>query len=276
MAKRFELGRERPSLVAEPMLAQLHNIGEGAQLHRGIVRPFSRSLGKLRETLVLIRTLVDRTEQVRRRPYSVVLFDEIEKAHPDVFNTLLQILEDGHMTDSTGRKVDFRNTVIVMTTNVGARRIGKNVSLGFQKDSDEDMYKAMKDRVMEEAKKVFNPEFLNRIDEILVFHRLTQEQLTEIVVLNVAEVVTRLKEQEITLILSDEAKDFLVRKGSDDEYGARPLRRAVQQYIEDPLSELLLQGAFEPGTRIEVRPSASSDDNLSFEPVGALAEGVTT
>ena len=210
------------------------------------------------------------TEQVRRRPYSVVLFDEIEKAHPDVFNTLLQILEDGHMTDATGRKVDFRNTVIVMTTNVGARRIGKNVSLGFQKTSEEDLYKAMRDRVMEEAKKIFNPEFLNRIDEILVFHRLTADQLCNIVDIHVAEVVERLRDKGINLLLTDEAKKFIITKGTDEEYGARPLRRAVQQFVEDPLSELILQGAFEAGTRVEVRPS-EMDDQLAFEPVGAVA-----
>ena len=216
------------------------------------------------------------TEQVRRRPYSVVLFDEIEKAHPDVFNTLLQILEEGHMTDSTGRKVDFRNTVIVMTSNVGARRIGKNVTLGFQKGSEEDMYKAMKDRVMEEAKKIFNPEFLNRIDEVLVFHRLTHEQLRDIVDIQVVEVIERVREKDLDLVLTDEAKDFLIEKGSDEEYGARPLRRAVQQFIEDPMSELLLQGAFEPGTHIVVKPSAKLD-KLFFEPESQpVAEGVTT
>ncbi len=215
------------------------------------------------------------TEQVRRRPYSVVLFDEIEKAHPDVFNTLLQILEEGHMTDSTGRKVDFRNTVIVMTSNVGARRIGKNVSLGFQKNDEEDLYNRMKDRVVEEAKKVFNPEFLNRIDEMIVFHRLTRDELCLIVDIEVGEVVKRLKEKEIDFTLSDAAKKFIVEKGTDEEYGARPLRRAVQQFIEDPLSELLLQGAFEPGTTIEAKASEGAD-RLSFEPSIPVAEGVTT
>jgi ATP-dependent Clp protease ATP-binding subunit ClpC len=215
------------------------------------------------------------TEQVRRRPYSVILFDEIEKAHPDVFNSLLQILEEGHMTDASGRKVDFRNTIIVMTTNVGARRIGKNVSLGFQKDNEGNKYNAMKDRVMEEAKKVFNPEFLNRIDEMIVFHRLTRDELLEIVDIEVKEVLKRLQEKEIDFILSDSAKEFIVDKGTDEEYGARPLRRAVQQFIEDPLSELLLQGAFEPGITIEAN-AAEDADCLSFEPSVPVAEGVTT
>ena len=215
------------------------------------------------------------TEQVRRRPYSVILFDEIEKAHPDIFNSLLQILEEGQMTDSTGRKVDFRNTVIVMTSNVGARRISKNLNLGFQKNSDEDQYESMQRRVKDEAKKVFNPEFLNRIDEIVVFHRLTHEQLRDIVDANLQEVIERLLEKEITIELTDDAKDFIVTKGTDDEYGARPLRRAVQQFVEDPLSEQLLMGAFEPGTHIVVRRSEILD-GLQFDKEAPIAESVST
>ncbi len=214
------------------------------------------------------------TEQVRRRPYSVVLFDEIEKAHPDVFNALLQVLEEGQMTDSTGRRVDFRNTVIVMTTNVGARRIGKNSTLGFHRDDQEEQYQRMKDRVLEEAKKVFNPEFMNRVDDVQVFHRLTEEQLLEIVDIQVKEVIDRVKEKEIRLELSQEAKGFLVRLGSSDEYGARPLRRAVQQYIEDPLAELLLKGNLEPGTDVCVRPS-ETEEKLVFEAPATIAEGVS-
>ncbi len=215
------------------------------------------------------------TEQVRRRPYSVVLFDEIEKAHPDVFNILLQVLEDGHMTDATGRKVDFRNTVIVMTSNIGARRIRRSMSMGFQKSTDADEHREMKSRVMEEVKKVFNPEFLNRIDDVVVFHHLTHEDLKAIVDIQVEEVIERVQEKGFQIALSDEAKEFLVRLGSDEQYGARPLRRAVQQYIEDPLSELLLKREFEPGVLIEVRPS-NEEEKLVFEPVGAVAEGVTT
>ena len=224
------------------------------------------------------------TEQVRRRPYSVVLFDEIEKAHPDIFNSLLQILEEGQMTDSTGRKVNFRNTVIVMTSNVGARRIRKNINLGFKQSTDTDQYDAMVERVTDEAKKVFNPEFLNRIDDTVVFHQLNTSDMRVIVDLNLKEVYERLKEQEITLSLSDEAKDYIVKEGTDDEYGARPLRRAVQTYIEDPLSEQLLMGSFPPGSHISAHCSDPAG-NLIFdthlpeeteEPIEAEAESAHT
>ncbi|MFP4500823.1 MAG: ATP-dependent Clp protease ATP-binding subunit [Candidatus Hydrogenedentota bacterium] len=214
------------------------------------------------------------TEQVRRRPYSVVLFDEIEKAHPDVFNTLLQVLEEGFMTDATGRKVDFRNAVVIMTSNVGARRIRRHTTVGFQRDSESEQYDRMRERVMEETRKVFNPEFLNRVDEILVFHHLTHEQLKAVVDIHVAEVIDRLAEKYLLLKLTDEAKEFLVRVGSNAEYGARPLRRAVQQYIEDPLAELLLKGELPADANIEVRPS-ETEEKLLFEPAGQAAEGVT-
>ena len=215
------------------------------------------------------------TEQVRRRPYSVVLFDEIEKAHSDVFNALLQVLEEGHMTDSSGRKVDFRNTVIMMTSNVGARRIGKGVSLGFNRTDEASVHAQMKERVMDEAKKVFNPEFLNRIDEVLVFHRLTATELLEIVDIQVEEVVNRVAEKGLVIELTPEGKDLLVKLGSNDEYGARPLRRAVQQYIEDPLAELLLKGDLGPGAHIVLRPS-DLEDRLVFEPAALAAEGIPT
>lgn len=216
------------------------------------------------------------TEQVRRRPYSVVLFDEIEKAHPDIFNALLQVLEEGQMTDASGRKVDFRNTVIIMTSNVGARRIGKGGgTLGFQVDDEETMYARMKERVVDEAKKVFNPEFMNRLDDTLVFHRLTDEQLIDIVDIQVKDMVDRVAEKDVHLHLDRAAKEFLVRLGSNEEYGARPLRRAVQQYIEDPLAELLLRGNLEPGTKIEVWPS-DTEEKLVFEPTALAAEGVTS
>lgn len=215
------------------------------------------------------------TEQVRRRPYSVVLFDEIEKAHPDVFNSLLQILEEGQMTDSTGRKVNFRNTVIVMTSNVGARRINKNINLGFHKASGDDQYESMVERVTDEAKKVFNPEFLNRVDETVVFHQLGPIEMREIVDLNIKEVYIRLAEKEITLTVSDEAKDYIVKNGIDEEYGARPLRRAIQQYVEDPLSEQLLMGAFEPGSRIHLSCSESTGE-LVFDTELPVAESATT
>ncbi|MCF6286182.1 MAG: AAA family ATPase, partial [Candidatus Hydrogenedentes bacterium] len=216
------------------------------------------------------------TEQVRRRPYSVVLFDEIEKAHPDIFNALLQVLEEGQMTDSGGRKVDFRNTVIIMTSNVGARRISKGGgALGFQRDDEDSMYARMKERVVDEAKKVFNPEFMNRLDDTLVFHRLTDEQLIDIVDIQVKHMVDRVAEKDVHLRLNREAKEFLVRLGSNEEYGARPLRRAVQQYIEDPLAELLLRGNLEPGTKIEVWPS-DTEEKLVFESTTLAAEGVST
>ena len=214
------------------------------------------------------------TEQVRRRPYSVVLFDEIEKAHPDVFNILLQVLEDGHMTDSTGRKVDFRNSVIIMTSNVGARRIGRSTTVGFHRESDNQQYKEMKERVMEEARKTFNPEFINRVDEVVVYHRLTQGQLIDIVDIQAAEVIKRAAEKGLHLELRDEAKEFIVRVGTDEQYGARPLRRAVQQFIEDPLAEFLLKGDFAPGATVQVSP-AEGGENLVFEPLVPEAEGVT-
>ncbi len=215
------------------------------------------------------------TEQVRRRPYSVVLFDEIEKAHPDVFNSLLQVLEEGRMTDATGRHVDFRNTVILMTSNVGARRIGKSTTVGFQRDDPEGEYTRMKTRVVEEAKKIFNPEFMNRIDEIMVFGRLGHAHLMQIVDIEVLEVVDRVAEKDLLLNVGTEAREFLVRVGSSDEYGARPLRRAVQQFIEDPLAELLLRGGLEPGTKIIVRP-AEVEERLLLEPIVPAAEGVAT
>ncbi|MFP4171487.1 MAG: ATP-dependent Clp protease ATP-binding subunit [Candidatus Hydrogenedentota bacterium] len=215
------------------------------------------------------------TEQVRRRPYSVVLFDEIEKAHPDVFNVLLQVLEDGHMTDATGRKVDFSNTVLVMTSNVGARRIGRHTTVGFQRHDAASEYREMRDRVMDEVKKVFNPEFLNRVDELVVFHRLTEDQLLDIVDIHVAEVLQRGHEMGIVFNLTPEAKQFLVKKGSDEQYGARPLRRAVQLYVEDPLSELMLRGEFQPGAELEIQVH-EEEDRLEFKPRAPAAEGVTT
>ena len=216
------------------------------------------------------------TEQVRRRPYSVVLFDEIEKAHPDVFNALLQVLEEGFMVDATGRKVDFRNAVIVMTSNAGARRISRNTTVGFQRASVDDDYERMKDRVMEDTKEIFNPEFLNRLDEILVFRHLTHGQLMDIVDIQVEEVIQRLAARDLHLELTQDTKEFLVRLGSDDEYGARPLRRAVQQYIEDPLAEFVLKGMFQPGAHIVVRPSEEEEKKLAFEPGIPVAEGANT
>ena len=179
------------------------------------------------------------TERVRRKPYSVVLFDEIEKAHPEVFNILLQILEDGQLTDAFGRRINFKNTVLIMTSNIGTREISKGVTLGFQREPGLD-YEKMKERLLEEVKRTFNPEFLNRVDEIVVFHSLGREEMKKIVEILVEEVKDRLKEKSIELSLTDEAKDLLIEDGFDPNYGARPLRRAIQRLLEDPLSEEVL------------------------------------
>jgi ATP-dependent Clp protease ATP-binding subunit ClpC len=192
------------------------------------------------------------TEKVRRKPYSVVLLDEIEKAHPDVFNILLQVLEDGRLTDSKGRTVDFRNTVLIMTSNVGATALKFDKHVGFNvQDSNQD-YKAMKGKVMEELKRAFRPEFLNRIDEIIVFHALETTHLKEIVILMANELIKRLKEQDIVLELTDAAIAKIVKVGTDLEYGARPLRRALQKHIEDRLSEELLKGKVLSGHKVIV------------------------
>jgi ATP-dependent Clp protease ATP-binding subunit ClpC len=192
------------------------------------------------------------TEQVRRKPYSVVLFDEIEKAHPDVMNMLLQILEEGKLTDNVGRVVDFRNTIILLTSNVGAETIRKNTTIGFTTGTDEQNYEKMRDKIMDEAKKAFRPEFLNRLDDIIVFNSLTKPDLIEILDLEIEKVMGRLKAKKIQLDLDAKAKDFLVDKGYDPTYGARPMRRAVERYLEDPLAEEILRGKFHEGTPINV------------------------
>jgi ATP-dependent Clp protease ATP-binding subunit ClpC len=190
------------------------------------------------------------TEKVRRKPYSVILLDEIEKAHPDVFNILLQVLEDGRLTDSKGRTVDFRNTVLIMTSNVGAEALKRNKFVGFNIQDTVQDYKDMKGQVMEELKKAFRPEFLNRIDEIIVFHALERKQLEEIVSLLSDQLVKRLKEQHISLELTDLAKAKISQEGYDPEYGARPLRRAIQRHVEDRLSEELLKGTILTGQHV--------------------------
>ncbi|AYB40349.1 ATP-dependent Clp protease ATP-binding subunit [Brevibacillus laterosporus] len=192
------------------------------------------------------------TEKVRRKPYSVILLDEIEKAHPDVFNILLQVLDDGRLTDSKGRTVDFRNTVVIMTSNVGASMIRKNSSLGFTANDSEKKYQDMKDKVMDELKRSFRPEFLNRIDEIIVFHSLEQEHIEKIVTLMTEDLRKRLVEQEIDFNLSEEAKKILAKEGFDPAYGARPLRRAIQRNIEDRLSEELLKGTITKGDTVQI------------------------
>ena len=197
------------------------------------------------------------TEKVRRKPYSVILFDEIEKAHADVFNILLQILDDGRLTDSKGRTVDFKNTVIIMTSNIGANMISKQKTLGFstnnQKDQEKNEYEKMKDNVIKELRQKFRPEFLNRIDDIIVFHALNEEHIKEIVKLMVKGLEKRLKDMNINMILSEEAKTLLSKKGFDPEYGARPLKRAIQRLIEDAISEEILKGNVKKGDNILVK-----------------------
>jgi ATP-dependent Clp protease ATP-binding subunit ClpC len=192
------------------------------------------------------------TERIRRKPYSVVLLDEIEKAHPEVFNILLQVLEDGRLTDSQGRTVDFKNTVLIMTSNVGANLIDHSTTIGFQIDRDEEQgnYERMKDRVLDELKRTFRPEFLNRLDEVIVFRSLSMEQLESIVDLMLEKVYEQLGEKELHLEMDKEVKAILSKEGYDPAFGARPLRRAIQRLIENPLADELLKGNFKPGDRI--------------------------
>ena len=203
------------------------------------------------------------TEKVRRRPYSVILLDEIEKAHPDVFNLLLQVFEDGRLTDSFARKVDFRNTIMIMTSNVGAELIRKTGAIGFKNQKEEISYQEMKDKLLEEVKRTFKPEFLNRIDDIIVFRPLVKEDLVKIVEIELAHVASRLKEQNITLKVSAEAKEFLVEKGFDPVFGARPLKRTIQRFLEDPLSSEIISKRFKEGSAIQV---GLKNQELTFEP----------
>jgi ATP-dependent Clp protease ATP-binding subunit ClpC len=192
------------------------------------------------------------TKAVRRKPYSVVLLDEIEKAHPDVFNILLQVLDEGHLTDNYGRVIDFKNTVVIMTSNVGARDITKGRSLGFHAPDAKTSFERMAEKVKEEMQHVFNPEFLNRLDEVIVFHPLSQEDIAEIVTILLRDVQKRLGDEELTLKLTDAASAFLVKHGYDEKFGARPLKRAIQKFIEDPLSEKILLAEFAKGDEVEV------------------------
>ncbi|GAB4560247.1 MAG: ATP-dependent Clp protease ATP-binding subunit [Anaerolineae bacterium] len=228
------------------------------------------------------------TEAVRRRPYSVILLDEIEKAHPEVFNMLLQIMEDGHLSDAKGRRVDFRNTIIIMTSNVGAKLINRTGPMGFavardEQQSQEEEYKEIKERVMEALKKTFRPEFINRLDGVMVFRPLTREQIKQIVDLELKRIMTQLTEHDITLTVTEEAKNKLAEEGYDRDFGARPLRRVIQREIEDALSEGLLAGKFRSGDSIEAGLDADgnvelrviarkedSDDNGEAEMLEAL------
>jgi ATP-dependent Clp protease ATP-binding subunit ClpC len=213
------------------------------------------------------------TEAVRRRPYRVILLDEIEKAHPEVFNSLLQILDDGRLTDGHGRTVDFKNTVVIMTSNVGAELIRRQMSMGFaakQESKGQKLdYDTMKERVLAEMKKTFRPEFINRIDEIIVFHQLTEEQLRQIVDLLVKELQERLADRKLSIELSDKAKAWLVKEGYDPVYGARPLRRAIERYVENPLSSKLLGGEFKEGDAVKVD---LGDKGLTFTLKGKKAK----
>jgi ATP-dependent Clp protease ATP-binding subunit ClpC len=202
------------------------------------------------------------TEKVRRRPYSVVLLDEIEKAHPDVFNILLQVLEDGQLTDSFGRVVDFKNCVVIMTSNVGTRRIKGGTSLGFQREDSEATHGRMRDKVLDELKRTFNPEFLNRVDEIIVFHSLGIPEIEKIVDILLKEVEGRLSTYGLSLVMTPEAKQLLIEKGYDPALGARPLRRTIQRLLEDPLAEEVLRGTYKAGTLIK---ACRKKDVLNFE-----------
>ena len=202
------------------------------------------------------------SEAVRRRPYAVVLFDEIEKAHPDVMHLLLQIVEEGTVTDSLGRKIDFRNTIIIMTSNVGAELIRKQTTLGFGAPKFDESHDTMKDKILEETKRVFKPEFINRLDDIIVFKTLSREMLSRIVDLEVAKVTARIREKEITLTLDEAAHEFLIEKGYDPAYGARPMRRAVERYLEDPMAEEILRGSFRARRAAQV---TCEGEKLSFK-----------
>jgi ATP-dependent Clp protease ATP-binding subunit ClpC len=204
------------------------------------------------------------SEAVRRRPYSVVLFDEIEKAHPDVMHLLLQILEEGKITDSLGRKIDFRNTIIIMTSNVGAELIKRQTAMGFGAVSGAESYEQMRDKILEESKRVFKPEFLNRLDDMIVFHTLSREDLVRIVDLEVAKVVERVKSKDIKIQVDPTAVEFLIDKGYDPTYGARPMRRAVEKYLEDPFAEELLRSNIKMGDTVVVH---AEGDKLAFRAV---------
>jgi ATP-dependent Clp protease ATP-binding subunit ClpC len=222
------------------------------------------------------------TEAVRRKPYSVLLLDEIEKAHPDVFNILLQILEEGKLTDAQGRRVDFRNTIVIMTSNIGASQISKNQGFGFSIGDEQGLsYEEMKSRVMGELKKVFRPELLNRIDEIIVFHKLSKEEITIIIDLLLKRLREQMAQHEVTIELTDDAKELLVDKGYDPAMGARPLRRAIQRFIEDPLADYVLGRAIEPGSTILVGRKRNEDGepgeevDITFIPGEVTPEKVT-
>ncbi|MBI4548944.1 MAG: ATP-dependent Clp protease ATP-binding subunit [Ignavibacteriae bacterium] len=212
------------------------------------------------------------TEKVRRKPYSVVLLDEIEKAHPDVFNILLQVLDDGILTDSLGRRVDFKNTILIMTSNIGARDIRSTGGFGFGLDTPKDQYQSMKNTIEDAVKRVFNPEFLNRIDDTLVFHNLEREHIDNIIDIQMRELVNRMSTLEIKIQLTKQAREFLIDKGYDPAFGARPLKRAVQKYVEDPIAEEILRNKFGQGSVIRVKYNKKTE-LLKFVEAGNLKKG---
>jgi ATP-dependent Clp protease ATP-binding subunit ClpC len=201
------------------------------------------------------------TEKVRRRPYCVVLLDEIEKAHPDVFNILLQVLDEGHLTDSFGRRVSFKNAILIMTSNLGTRDISKGGNLGFQKLTEHSAYEQMEEKIREELKRAFNPEFLNRVDEIVIFRPLGKKEIIQIIDIMLDEVLKRIADRHITVTVTQGAKQFLVEKGYDPIFGARHLKRTIQRFVEDPLAEEILQGRFGPGNEVRI---SKKGDSLVF------------
>jgi len=211
------------------------------------------------------------TEKVRRKPYSVVLLDEIEKAHPDVFNILLQVLDDGILTDSLGRRVDFKNVILIMTTNIGTRDIKSAGAFGFGQSSNEDKYSSMKNVIEEAMKRLFNPEFMNRIDDVIIFRSLTTEDIKEIIDIHTESLRKRLGSLGVKLELTKPAKEFLAEKGFDPAFGARPLRRAIQRYLEDPLAEEMLKGTFTDGMVVRVKIDKRSGE-LKFSELKAESE----
>jgi len=205
------------------------------------------------------------TERVRRTPYSVILLDEIEKAHPDVYNILLQVFEDGQLTDGLGNTVDFRNTILIMTSNLGARHLQKRSTLGFQSSAEEAGAKSLDEMVMNEVKRVFNPEFLNRLDEVILFNPLSDSDLLRIIDLLVGQINDTLIHRQVQIVMTPEARQWILEKTcADRSYGARPLRRALQKYVEDPLSEALIQGGLQRPATLEIYLTS---DGLSFRPV---------
>jgi ATP-dependent Clp protease ATP-binding subunit ClpC len=213
------------------------------------------------------------TEKVRRHPYAVVLFDEIEKAHPDVFNILLQILDEGHITDGLGRKVDFKNTVLIMTSNIGAREITKGGGYGFGKADEESDYEGMKNRIMDQVRRLFNPEFLNRVDEVVVFRSLRREDMIQIIDIVMEDVLEKVVDRNITIELTKSAKEFVAEKGFDPVFGARPLRRTIQKYVEDQIAEEILKGKFADGSVIHVKKKG---DVLEFTEAARLPSTIST